>query len=140
MLSRLTNSQTSEASKNIQQQMIDKWLQEIVADSKANGMNTLGKQDQPLHEVDANIIRGLPATVRGRCTVTNGPGFGYSTASGFALANLLGNEPGSNGIYRTASNIDSLRIGGNKLAIKKEPDLPEFHMPEAFPGGQFSRK
>ncbi|KAL3499408.1 hypothetical protein ACH5RR_038501 [Cinchona calisaya] len=140
-LSRLPSSQTSEASKHIQQQMIDIWLQEMMADNRAKGVpNTLGKQnDQALHRYNANIISGQPTMARDRDIVTDGPGFGYSTAAASAQANLPGNIPGNGGISRTASNNNSLQISGKHRTIKREPDLPEFHMPDAFFGGQFSR-
>nr|XP_027083914.1 probable transcriptional regulator SLK3 [Coffea arabica] len=139
MLSRLPSARTSEAISDIKKQMIDKWLQEMVAESRAKGLqNTPGKQDQALHEFNANILSGLPTIARVRGTAR--PGFGYGTDAAPAQANLLADVPGSGGISRTTSNINTLKISGSNPspAIKREPDLPE--VPEAFMGGQFSKK
>ncbi|KAL3498778.1 hypothetical protein ACH5RR_041510 [Cinchona calisaya] len=144
MLSSLPSSETSEASKTIQQHMIDKWLPQMVAESRGKGglQNTFGKQqDQALPEFNPNIISGLPAMARGKGAVNNGPGFDNNTAAAFAQANSLPNAPGSRGISRIVAN-NTLKINGNKPTIKTEPDLPESHVPEAFRsmGGKFSKK
>lgn len=139
LLNRLPGAQNSEASNDIKKQMIDKWLQEMVAESRAKGLqNTLGKQDQALHELNTTILTGLPTIARGRGT--DGPGFGYGTDAVLGQANLLANVPGSVGISRIMSNINTLKISGSSPspAIKREPDLPE--VPEAFMGTQFSKK
>lgn len=132
VLAGLPSAQSTEvASKNIQQQMIDKLLQ-----------NALGKQkEQTFCETRENIFSGLPTGARATNIMSNGAALGNNTIALWP-SNSFGSVRGNAESSRGASNRDSLEVGGSNLGIIPENAMVEFPPPEAIQrmhGQQFTR-
>lgn len=113
VLAGLPSSQFSEmASKNYQQQMIDKLLQ-----------NALGKQkEQTFCETRENIFSGLPTGARSTNRMSNGTALGP--------ANNFGGVRGNAESSRVASGSDSInKAAGGNLGIIPETGMVEFPLP-----------
>ncbi|KAA8521978.1 hypothetical protein F0562_012708 [Nyssa sinensis] len=129
----LSSSQLSQGSKNLQQRIIDKLLQEMVTNSRAKGVQSANGRvkEEVLGELNGSTVR-LPTRAHGASMGGNLSGLsntrGAAAATGDVLDSIVGRTDSSN----AASNSNLSKISGNTTLIKREPDLPEsFHLPEA---------
>ncbi|CAK9170473.1 unnamed protein product [Ilex paraguariensis] len=129
-----SSSQSSQGSKYLQQSMAENLLQEMVANGRAKAVQDANGNvtADVLSKVNDNVVDGLTAKARYTGMSGIGLGFGISiVAATAAQANVLGCVVESTENLQAAANRNSSRVCGSSISIRREPDLPGFHMPQA---------